>query len=714
MKQKLFYPLMLFMSICFAIPKASATSPAIGVTLARIGPHYVMPNLEVKIKNIGDEPLTNIYATENPNAPFEGTYTFFNNIPILQPGEVYIASISKENFSCYDASQIMVHATTVNNTEITDLSVDPNAYGNDGLPGSYYNDGWTYYQAAEPLYSGQEGNYSDLNNNGLVDVGDAVNYTYTFNNFDFNFFGCQLIDNNAIVENPIFDIIDNYSTTGIHYLTQEDVDLGYVYNSSYLIAPNTCSQIYYLNDVSYCNGCPNPSGANIITKLTDLLPNKISGSVKFNAYNDCNTALNFPNRRVSTTDGTNHYITFTNSNGNYQILITNSGNYTTTALNGLGNAFSSTPTSVATASSGENVNYNNTDFCIASTSNFTDLKVYLFNVNQAIPGFAASYRLYYENKGTAIINGSLTLHYNSSILASLSANPAFLSDINDDLTWNFSNLLPFERRYIDIQSMVLPPPVVAAGMINTLTLNGTPSDVNPGDNTSVLNQMIFSSFDPNDKTVLEGESITALQATQDLHYVTRFQNTGTANATTVVIKETLDPDLDWSTFEPIDSSHPCNIQIRNGNELTYTFSEIDLPFESANEPASHGWMTYKIKPKDTFHLGDVATSNSAIYFDFNPPVVTNSVNTSISPLSTATAFENLFTVSPNPAHQFIHINNPQNLNFQYEIISTNGQTLLMGSADNSEKIDINTLSDGFYLVQIKSPEGVTNYKLIKN
>lgn len=714
MKQKVFFQLILLSSICLAIPKASATSPAIGVTLARIGPYYMSPNLEVKIKNIGDEPLTNIYATENPNAPSEGTYTFFNNIPILQPGEVYTVAISKDNPSCYDSSQIMIHATTIGNIEITDLSADPFAYGSDGLPGSYYNDGWTYYQAEEPLYSGQEGNYSDLNNNGLIDVGDVVNYTYTFNNFDFNFFGCQLIDNNAIVENPIFDLVDNYSTTGIHYLTQEDVDLGYVYNTSYLIAPNTCSQIFYLNDASYCSGCPNPSGANIITKLTSLLPNKISGSVKFNTNNDCATALNFQNRRVSTTDGTHAYISFTNANGNYEILIPNSGNYTTTALNGLGSGFSSTPTSVATVSSGENAHYSNTDFCIASANNQTDLLVHLFNVNQAIPGFAATYRLYYENKGTTVLNGTLTLHYNSSLLASLNANPAFISDVNDDLTWNFSNLLPFERRYVDVQAMVLPPPAVSSGMINTLTLTGTTSDVNPADNTYVLNQTVFSSFDPNDKTVLEGESITANQAANYLHYVTRFQNTGTANATTVVIKETLDSDLDWSTFEPIDASHICNIQIRNGNELTYTFSNIGLPYESANEPASHGWMTYRIKPKSNFSVGDVASSSSDIYFDFNPAVMTNSVHTSISPLSTTTAMKDYFSVLPNPAQQFIVINNKENLTTEYQILSTNGQTLLSGFTNTSEKIDLSNLSKGFYLISLKTHQGTVTQKLIKN
>jgi hypothetical protein len=125
-------------------------------------------------------------------------------------------------------------------------------------------------------------------------------------------------------------------------------------------------------------------------------------------------------------------------------------------------------------------------------------------------------------------------------------------------------------------------------------------------------------------------------------------------------------------------------------------------------------MTYKIKPKSTFHLGDVATSNSSIYFDFNPPVITNSVNTSISPLSTTTTVQDLFRISPNPAQEFIYINNPQNLPVAYQIISANGQILLKGTANNSEKIDTSALSDGFYLVDLKTHQGKVTQKLIKN
>lgn len=703
-----------FISLAKA-PNNRIDNPAIGVTLTRIfGPFNPM-QFSLSIKNIGDVPLTNIYATENPDFP-PGNYGFFGSFQIIEPGQEINTTVLKFDNNCFDISQIMIHATTPANIEITDLSADLYGYDSNGLPGSYYNDVVTYSQTMELINVTQEGIYSDSNNNGIVDVGDVIDYTYSVSDFNNMFYPqCQIIDPNAIVADPIFDLQGAYNTTGIHYLTQADVDLGYVYNDSHLIVPTACINSFPFQDATYCSGCPNPNGVIVITKLTGLLPNKISGSVKFNTNNDCATAINFPNRRVSTTDGTNEYTSFSNSMGNYEILIPNSGNYTTNALSNLGGGFSSTPASIATSSSGENVNYSNTDFCIASASNQTDLRVNLFNIDQAIPGFDIQYRLWYENAGTTSLNGTVKITLPADVFVNFQPNP-LPNDFTDvTMTWNYTNLLPFERRYIDLGFLVNTPPQVNAGDILDLTVEGTTTttDNNPSNNTFALHQTVFSSFDPNDKTVLEGESITASQATDYLHYVTRFQNTGTANARTVVVKETLDSDLDWSTFEPLDASHANNVQIRNGNELTYTFPNIDLPYESANEPGSHGWLVYRIKPKSSFALGDVATSGSSIYFDFNLPILTNEVNTSIAPLATSGFVKDQFWVYPNPASHFITIENKNNLESAYEILSANGQSLIIGPLEN-KNIDISALSKGFYFITIETPQGKATYKFIKN
>ena len=713
MKQKLLLLFLLSFTIAFAIPKEKlSVNPAIAIMMAGSSTGFGDFYYTIFIKNIGEETLTNIYVTQvGPNS---GIIFDFGTIASLAPGEE-VNNLQAHKFTsgdCSDVSQVMVHATpTSSSTEITDLSSDPLGYDNNGLSGSYYNDFFTISYLNIPVSGSQEGIYEDTNSNSIVDVGDVVNYTYMI--FSYGTTG-EIFDNNAVISNPYY--FGDTMTTGIHFITQADVDLGYVYNSSDIVPAGPCLLPGTFNDVSSCS-CPNPLGANIITALTSLLPNQISGKVKFNTNSDnCITGVYFPNRRVSTTDGTYTYASYTNGTGDYHVLIPNVGNYNTTALTNLNANFTSNPASVNVTSSGSGMDYNNTNFCISSATNYTDLIVNMFNINQAIPGNIATYRIYYSNYGSTNLNGSIQLTFDNGKLTLSNATPAQNSATSTTLTWNYTNLLPFETRAIALTFNVLTPPAVnVSDLLNfTVVANPTAGDNNAANNTFTWNQTVFSSFDPNDKTVIEGAYINQSQAANYLNYVTRFQNTGTANATTVVIKEMLDPKLDWDSFEPIASSHTSNIQIKDGNDLTYTFSNINLPYESANEVDSHGWIAYRIKPKNTFAIGDIASSKSDIYFDYNLPIVTNTVTTEMTALSTTDFIKSNFTLYPNPASNHFVIESETTINFQYQIIDLNGKVLQTNTAENGHPIDICALQSGFYMVNIITEQGKATYKLIKN
>ena len=229
-----------------------------------------------------------------------------------------------------------------------------------------------------------------------------------------------------------------------------------------------------------------------------------------------------------------------------------------------------------------------------------------------------------------------------------------------------------------------------------------------------MNQPVRSSFDPNDKTVIEGAYISQAQTANYLTYVTRFQNTGTANASTVVVKENLDPKLDWDTFEPIASSHASNIQITNGNDVTYTFSHIDLPYQAANEAGSHGWLAYRIKPKSSMTLGDIASSTANIYFDYNLPITTNTVTTQVVALAVSDYVKSNFSLYPNPAANYLIIATKTAMDAQYQITDLNGKILQQDTVEPLNPIDISRLQGGFYLVTITTEQGKATYKLIKN
>lgn len=707
MKQTLLILLLFPFYLISATPKVNPpTGPSIGLIMQQIFSFGNLANFRFTIKNTGDEVLTNIYVTNlSPNSSFVNIYTNPTTVTViasLAPGEENTTTFTGDKpFNCFDQSQVMVHATTLAATEITDLSSDS----------SYYSDNPTYSMTYPSAYGSQQGTYNDANNNSIVDVGDVINYTYSVNSFDF--VTGIITDSNALITGSYFSGT-NYFTIGIHYITQAEVDLGYVYNASSYFIQDGCGNAFSgsFYDESQCS-CPNPNNANVVTPITSALPNRISGTVKYNLNNDnCATAITAPSRRINTADTNNNtYSSYTDATGAYHILIPNSGSYTTTALSSLGVNYSSTPASVAVTSSGAGQDYNNSNFCISSSNGFADLSVGMYSVSNAVPGSLAGYTIYYYNNGMVPITGSIKLNFNNAFMTFNNGSTLPDSTTSNSLTWNFTNLLPFQSRSISLGFNISTGATINQALPFTVTGNSIVGDNYPADNLFSWTQTVRSSFDPNDKTVIEGAVIG--QAGNYLNYVTRFQNTGTANATTVVIKEMLDPNLDWSTFEPLASSHPSNIQIKNGNDITYTFSNIDLPYESANEPASHGWMAYRIKSKSTLAMGQSMSSTSDIYFDYNPPIVTNTVTTLLSTLSVKDTVRNTFSIYPNPTSHYLLIKAETPTDAQYEIRDINGKLLIKGQA-GTDSIDVSALQNGFYFLTLKTSQEKASYKFIKN
>jgi len=137
----------------------------------------------------------------------------------------------------------------------------------------------------------------------------------------------------------------------------------------------------------------------------------------------------------------------------------------------------------------------------------------------------------------------------------------------------------------------------------------------------------IGSFDPNDKQAFPkgvGEA-HYLEPGQELEYLIRFQNTGSDTAFTIVIVDTLSASLDPATLQTGASSHPCIWQLRNDGVLTVSFNGIALPDSTTNEPASHGFVSFRIRQRDGLELPTVITNEAAIYFDFNELVITNEV-----------------------------------------------------------------------------------------
>jgi len=136
-----------------------------------------------------------------------------------------------------------------------------------------------------------------------------------------------------------------------------------------------------------------------------------------------------------------------------------------------------------------------------------------------------------------------------------------------------------------------------------------------------------ASWDPNDIQGLPSRPY--IYPAEELQFTIRFENvaTATAEAETVVVTMTVDPNLDWSTLEMLGTSHPDKLQLRADEEqrtLVWTFTDINLP-PNQDPPQGEGWIRFRVQPKVNLDSGTVLTAQAVIVFDMNPPIWTNVV-----------------------------------------------------------------------------------------
>jgi hypothetical protein len=178
-------------------------------------------------------------------------------------------------------------------------------------------------------------------------------------------------------------------------------------------------------------------------------------------------------------------------------------------------------------------------------------------------------------------------------------------------------------RYLHVQTDMFPIP----GDITTIQMEvfaNAGNDVQLSNDTIRASYLVVNSYDPNYKEVypsLIGEG------GQWHFYTIHFQNTGTAPAFNIVVKDTLSPWLDWNTFKRLDASHYNVTQVFEDGEVHFNFPNIMLADSTSDPEGSQGWVQFKIKSVAPLPGAFLEIPNRAsIYFDFNAPVNTEYCN----------------------------------------------------------------------------------------
>jgi len=256
------------------------------------------------------------------------------------------------------------------------------------------------------------------------------------------------------------------------------------------------------------------------------------------------------------------------------------------------------------------------------------------------------------------------------------------------------------------------------------TISPTAKDETPFDDTSKLVQRVVGSFDHNDKTEKNGGKITSTQIINGdyLLYTIRFQNTGTDTAFNIAIRDTLDSKVDWSTLEMVSSSHNYQLNIKEGNKLTWSFDNIQLPDSNVNEAKSNGYVIYRINPKTSLLPGDTINNTASIYFDFNLPVQTNIERTVVESVVLPIKLSG-FTAIRNGKQNEIEWNISKELNvaaFEVERSNTGRDFTKIGNikATNTSKYQqtdfLPLKSINFYRLKMIYKDGTFEYSQIKS
>jgi uncharacterized repeat protein (TIGR01451 family) len=488
--------------------------------------------------------------------------------------------------------------------------------------------------------------------------------------------------------------INDINCPNLVYLCIDDVDMD-SFNFALVNYGITTIQIN-----NYCNFVP---GGNY---------NTISGTVAFHQDGCGNgTGYGMPRIRVNFFDGTDTASVFTNDNGQYTFYA-GAGDFTITPQ--ISSALLSMDPTSANISFADNLNHTGTlDFCTTPVGNVQDLEISIIPARNARPGFDTDYEIVYHNKGNQMLSGSVSFAYDDSLTDLVSSNPAADSQSTGNLSWNYTNLLPSESRTIAVKLNVNSPMEIPAVNIGDILHFDATILPMVGSNHFILNQTVVGSYDPNDKTCLEGTSMTPEQVGKYLNYVIRFQNSGTAAAENVVVKDMIDTEkFDMDSLQFTSSSHPHTTRI-NGNKIEFIFEGINLPAEIDDEPASHGYVAFKIKTKGNLVLGNEVSNTADIYFDYNFPITTNTASTTVALLAKDNFEDTTVSVYPNPTSDKVTITAKDKIT-SVQLFDLQGR-LVQTTTGNHTNVNINLSgkSSGVYFVKVHTAKGVTTEKIIK-
>jgi uncharacterized repeat protein (TIGR01451 family) len=324
-----------------------------------------------------------------------------------------------------------------------------------------------------------------------------------------------------------------------------------------------------------------------------------------------------------------------------------------------------------------------------------------------------SSNVYLTNEYCLPTNTTLTMNYDPVFPAFYSSPPPN-SQGNGIATWNFTGV---SNQYPVPISIHLDGAQLATGTPLTTTYSITPTtnDVDPSNNSIVIIDTVVGGWDPN-AIYVKPEGCTPAGST--LEYTITFENLGNGVAENIYILDTLPIQLDAKSLKLKFASHSMFIETIPFGQATvvkFSFPDIMLP-DSSNHIARHGGVKFEIDVKAGLPSNTNFKNRAGIYFDYNPPVLTNEAYNKIclpTAIKEATSIKSIITVYPNPATEEFTIKTEQSYT-SYTITNSIGQVMMTKDMNGKEsKVNVKELSTGIYYISLKGQGGTEVRKFVK-
>jgi uncharacterized repeat protein (TIGR01451 family) len=245
---------------------------------------------------------------------------------------------------------------------------------------------------------------------------------------------------------------------------------------------------------------------------------------------------------------------------------------------------------------------------------------------------------------------------------------------------------------------------------HSISVSSVNPDADLSDNSDLTTEVVVGSYDPNDKTAVTSsrlsEALYFINEDEWIDYTIRFQNTGTAEAFFVTITDTLPEELDMTTFQMAVASHAHTYSFKPGRVVEWFFDDINLPDSTTNEAESHGFVKFRIRPVQPVLAGAQIANTANIFFDFNPPVVTEP-SVLVAEFSTEVAGYpvNTIQVWPVPAKDRLNITATSSISSLRVVASDGREVDIPYTRTAFSSLDVSGLQPGAYLLVVRYTEG---------